>query len=83
MADDAGGLALPPRDQFKVYGGYWLAIGVLLLAIFAAGLARNQHGYAAVYREEGLWLETRQHQQADQRQALFRNVKRIIHLWQP
>ena len=65
VADDAGGLALPPRDQFKVYGGYWLAIGLLLLAIFAAGLASNKHHYAAVFREEGVWLEP-QHQ-TDQR----------------
>ena len=65
VADDAGGLALPPRDQFKVYGGYWLAIGGLLLVIFAAGLARNKHHYAAVLRDEGLWFEP-QHQ-TDQR----------------
>ena len=56
VADDAGGLALPPRDQFKVYGGYWVGIGVLFLAMFAAGLLRSRGHYVAVYRAEGVWL---------------------------
>ena len=56
VADDTG-LALLPRDQFKVYGGYWIVIGFLFLAIFVANLTRNKHQYIAVYREEGVWLE--------------------------
>ena len=59
VADDAVGLALPPRQQFVVYGGYWIAIGVLFLSIFCVSVARREHdgsgGYVQRCRTEGLW----------------------------
>ena len=58
VADDAVGLALPPRQQFVVYGGYWIAIGVLFLSIFCVSVARREHdgsgGYVQRCRTEGL-----------------------------
>ena len=55
VADDALGTALPPRQQFVAYGGYWIAIGILFLFIFCVSVARNDGSYVNRYRTEGLW----------------------------
>ena len=56
VADDVLWPALPPRRQFVVYGAYWIAIGVLFLAIFGVSVARlDGGGYLHRCRTEGLW----------------------------
>ncbi len=55
VADDVG-LALPPRQQFAVYGAYWIFIGCVFLVIFAAHLIRNGGAeFVQKYRTEGIW----------------------------
>ena len=55
VADDVFGAALAPREQFVVYGGYWISIGALFLVIFCVSCARDGN-YVERCRNEGLWL---------------------------
>jgi len=50
---DSVGLALPPRDQFQVYAGFFLTVGLVFLVSSVVGLAR---GGVARLRVEGMWL---------------------------
>ena len=49
---DSGGLALPPKQQFEVYSGFFLVTGLVFLVTGLVTLAR---GGAARLREEGAW----------------------------
>ena len=53
---DSVGLALPPKQQFKVYAGFFLVTGLVFLVTGLVTLAR---GGAARLREEGLWRRER------------------------
>jgi len=50
---DSIGLALPPREQFRVYAGFFLVVGLLFLVTGLVDLAR--HG-GKMYRTDGVWL---------------------------
>ena len=43
--------------QFVVYGGYWIAIGVIFLSIFCVSVIRldGNGSYVQRCRTEGLW----------------------------
>eukprot|EP00095_Tigriopus_kingsejongensis_P007313 maker-scaffold431_size173393-snap-gene-0.28 protein:Tk07313 transcript:maker-scaffold431_size173393-snap-gene-0.28-mRNA-1 annotation:"hypothetical protein DAPPUDRAFT_59074" len=57
VADDVG-LALPPRIQFVVYGGFWLMIGSIFLLIFLQSLWRQGwDGFKARMQTEGIWTD--------------------------
>jgi len=49
---DSVGLALPPRDQFQVYAGFFLAVGLVFLVSSVVGLARGG-GVAGGHQGEG------------------------------
>lgn len=49
---DSVGLALPPKQQFEVYSGFFLVTGLVFLVTGLVTLAR---GGAARLREEGVW----------------------------
>ena len=49
---DSVGLALPPKQQFEVYSGFFLVTGLVFLTTGLVTLAR---GGAARLREEGAW----------------------------
>jgi len=50
---DSVGLALPPREQFRVYAGFFLVVGLLFLVTAVVELAR---GGMKRLRTEGVWL---------------------------
>ena len=49
---DSVGLALPPKQQFVVYSGFFLVTGLVFLV---TGLVTLSRGGAARLREEGAW----------------------------
>lgn len=54
---DSVGLALPPRDQFQVYAGFFLTVGLVFLVSAVVGLARGGLSRLVV---EGVWLGDRE-----------------------
>ena len=49
---DSAGLALPPAAQFQVYGGCFLAVGLVFMVTGVVSMAR---GGIKTIREEGVW----------------------------
>ena len=53
---DSAGLALPPKQQFEVYAGFFLVTG---LVFSVTGMVTLVRGGAARLREEGVWRRER------------------------
>ena len=71
VVDDVG-LALNIRDQFRVYGGFWIVIGVLFVSLFVVSLARDRRGYIKLYQEDGVWVRGPGHVKEDEQVRLRR-----------
>merc|ERR1711915_446700 len=69
---DSVGLALPPRDQFRVYAGFFLVVGIVFLVSASVSCAR---GGLERIKTEGLWISAKDQNGTSQPDPLIENAE--------